>query len=290
MKLLTEKKILVTGGAGFIGSHLCDALRKENEVVSIDNYLSGKDTNHIEGVNYIKGSCKDIFKIVEGFSPDLIYHFGEYSRVESSFDDYDQVFDNNIISFKTILNFAKQNRSKLIYAGSSTKFASYENENDLSPYAWVKAKNTEHLINFSNWFGLDYAIVYFYNVYGGNEIEEGKFSTVIGKYKRLYLQGKRKLPLVKPGSQVRNFTHFSDVIRALILIGLKGKGDGYGIGADDAISMLELVKLLNCDPEYLPARRGNRSKASLNTSKTKDLGWEPEINIEDHIKNFLKSN
>ena len=252
--------------------------------------MSGKDTNHIEGVNYIKGSCKDIFKIVEGFSPDLIYHFGEYSRVESSFDDYDQVFDNNMISFKAILNFAKQNKSKLIYAGSSTKFASYENENDLSPYAWVKAKNTEHLINFSNWFGLDYAIVYFYNVYGGNEIEEGKFSTVIGKYKRLYLQGKRKLPLVKPGSQVRNFTHFSDVIRALILIGLKGKGDGYGIGADDAISMLELVKLLNCDPEYLPARRGNRSKASLNTSKTKDLGWEPEINIEDHIKNFLKSN
>lgn len=287
MTSITKKNILILGGAGFIGSHLCDALRKENKIVSIDNYLSGKEENHFSGVKYIKGFSGNISELAKNFSPDLIFHFGEYSRVETSFEDYDLLFKNNVLPFKEVLNFAKKNNSKLIYAGSSTKFASYDKHNILSPYAWFKVLNTEHLINYSNWFGLQFAIVYFYNVYGGNEIDEGKYSTVIGKFKKLYSEGKRKLPLVEPGTQKRNFTYYRDVIEALKLIALYGNGDGYGIGSSHSHSMKEVVSFFGCEPVYLPKRRGNRNDSKLIVSRTKKIGWKPKTNLKNHIKEFI---
>ena len=289
MALISGKKIIVTGGAGFIGSHLCEALCEKNDVISIDDYSSGSKKNHVKKVKYFNGQSKDIKRISKQFSPDLIFHFGEYSRVETSFDDYDIVVEKNLESFRQILNFAKNNNSKLIYSGSSTKFASYDEGDSMSPYAWVKSKNTEHLQNYSLWFGLDYAIVYFYNVFGGNEIAKGKFSTVIAKYKKLYSEGKRKLPLVKPGSQLRNFTHFSDVINGLMIVAKKGEGDGYGIGSERSISMIEIVNFFNCEPEYIPSRKGNRLSASLNTESTKALGWRSKVDVEDHIKRFISN-
>ena len=190
--------------------------------------------------------------------------------------------------FSAVLNFAKEKCAKLIYSGSSTKFANYNIDDEQSPYAWVKAKNTEHLINYANWFSLEYAIVYFYNVYGGNEIGTGPFSTVIAKYKRLFLEGKKSLPVVSPGTQVRNFTHYSDIVNGLVTVALKGSGDGFGIGNDRSISMLELVDCFGCSPELIPSRRGNRESAELVTDATQALGWLAEVDLAEYLARFIR--
>jgi UDP-glucose 4-epimerase len=289
MEIIKDKNIIVIGGAGFIGSHLSDILAPNNTVISIDNYISGNKKNHIADVQYIEGSSIDILKLTGDFSPDIIFHLGEYSRVESSYDDYPIVIENNLIPFSAVLCYAKRHNAKLVYSGSSTKFAQYSDNEFQSPYAWTKAKNTEHLIHYAEWFGLDHAIVYFYNAYGGNEIETGPFSTVIGKYKYLYARGDRVLPVVSPGTQLRNFTHYSDIVSGLITVALNGSGDGYGIGGDRSISMLDVVKYFGCSPSFIPNRRGNRQSAELLTESTKALGWSPKVDIQQHLSNFCKN-
>jgi UDP-glucose 4-epimerase len=225
---------------------------------------------------------------MDDFVPDLIFHLGEYSRVESSYDDYSIVVENNLLPFSAVLLYAKLHNAKLIYSGSSTKFAQYSDDEIQSPYAWTKAKNTEHLIHFAEWFSLEYAIVYFYNAYGGNEIDNGPFSTVIGKFKKLYSEGKRTLPVVSPGTQLRNFTHYSDIISGLVAVALNGSGDGYGIGGDRSISMLDLVGYFGCSPSFIPSRRGNRQSAELLTETTKALGWSPKVDIQQHLSNYCR--
>ena len=284
--MIEDKNIIIIGGAGFIGSHLAERLALDNTVVSIDNYLSGSKQNQVTGVRYIEGSSGDILRLAENFIPDIIFHLGEYSRVESSYDDYALVIENNLVPFSAVLQFAKKNGAKLVYSGSSTKFARYATDEVQSPYAWTKAKNTEHLTNYAEWFSLDYAIVYFYNVYGGNEIDRGPFSTVIGKYKRLYAEGNRSLPVVGSGTQLRNFTHYSDVVSGLLAVALNGFGDGFGIGSDRSISMLDVVEYFGCIPSYLPNRRGNRQSAELVTAATKGLGWSPKVDIQQYINDF----
>ncbi len=238
-------------------------------------------------MTYLEGSSQNVTELAGEYFPDIVFHLGEYSRVESSFDDYDLVIENNLLPFSAILNYVKDKGAKLIYSGSSTKFANYDSDDVLSPYAWVKAENTDHLTNYARWFSLDYAIVYFYNVYGGNEIKEGPFSTVVAKFKQLYLSGERVLPVVSPGTQNRNFTHYSDVVNGLVAVALSGSGDGYGIGADRSISMLELVSLFKCSPDLIPSRRGNRQSAHLVTTATHKLGWSPKVDIVDHIADFI---
>ena len=285
--MIEGKNIIIIGGAGFIGSHLSDALARKNNVVSIDNYLSGNEKNHVPGVTYIKGASLSISSLAADFFPDIIFHLGEYSRVESSYDDYDLVIQNNLIPFAAVLNYARKKNAKLVYSGSSTKFANYCDDEKPSPYAWVKAKNTEHLLNYSNWFGLEYAIVYFYNVYGGNEIDEGMFSTVIGKFKKLVAEGADSLPVVRPGNQLRNFTHYSDIVSGLVTVALKGSGDGFGIGADRSVSITDIVNFLGCKAHYISSRRGNRMSADLVTSATRKLGWTPKVDIEEHLNQFI---
>lgn len=284
--MIENKNIIIIGGAGFIGSHLAEELALNNTVVSIDSYLSGSKDNHIRGVRYIQGSSADIFRLAENFIPDYIFHLGEYSRVESSYDDYALVIENNLVPFSAVLQFAKKSGAKLVYSGSSTKFAAYTNDEVQSPYAWAKAKNTEHLRNYAEWFSLNHAIVYFYNVYGGNEIDCGPFSTVIGKYKRLFAEGKRELPVVGSGEQLRNFTHYSDVVSGLLAVALNGYGDGFGIGSDRSTSMLEVVEYFRCRPIHLPNRRGNRQSSELVTAATKELGWSAKVDIQQHINEF----
>lgn len=286
--MIENKNIIIIGGAGFIGSHLAERLALTNTVVSIDNYLSGSKRNHVNGVRYIEGSSVDISRLAESVIPDIIFHFGEYSRVESSYDDYQLVVDNNSTPFSAVLQFAKKNNAKLIYSGSSTKFAHYGSNDTQSPYAWFKEKNTEHLINYAEWFSLNYAIVYFYNVYGGREVDVGPFSTVMAKFKRLYAGGERELPVVSPGTQLRNFTHYSDVVNGLLTVALKGSGDGYGIGSDESVSMLDVVKYFGCSPISLPPRRGNRESAELMTSATKALGWKPKVVLQQYIRDFCE--
>jgi UDP-glucose 4-epimerase len=284
MNNLVKKKILVTGGAGFIGSHLCEELSKNstNEIFSIDNYFTGSVKNHIKNVNYIKGSTKDIAKLIQ-FEPDLVYHLGEYSRVEQSFQDIEKVWDFNTLGTFSVLEFVRRTGAKLVYSGSSTKFADNGIGSNQSPYAWIKASNTELIINYGEWFDIKYAITYFYNAYGGREISKGRYATLIALFKE---NMRKKLPLnvVKPGSQKRNFTHIDDIISGLILVGEKGEGDGYGIGCATSYSVLEIAKMFGGEVNFLPERKGNRMTGEVTTIKTEKLGWKSKIAINDYIE------
>ena len=283
-----QKIILVTGGAGFIGSNLIEQLVKDsiNRVISLDNYFTGKKENHIEGAEYIEGHTKDIATLIK-IEPDIVYHLGEYSRVEQSFEDMPIVWESNKDGTFAVLEFCRKHNSKIVYAGSSTKFGDGGTGRDQSPYAWTKASNTELVQNYGKWFGLSYAITYFYNVYGPREISEGKYATLIALFKE---KTKRREPLtvVSPGTQVRNFTHIDDIVHGLILVGLKGGGDGYSLGAEEEYSILEIAKMFGGEITMLPSREGNRMNAILELSRAKDeLGWRAEKNIVQHINEFL---
>ena len=278
-------KILVTGGAGFVGSNLCEALAKNtnNEVYSLDNYFTGSRENHVEGVTYIEGSTEHILELID-FVPDLVYHLGEYSRVEQSFDDIDKVLLFNKIGTLKVLEFCRKRHCKIIYAGSSTKFGDGGLGKDQSPYAWSKSSNTELVKNYGTWYGLEYAIVYFYNVYGKREIRTGKYATLIALFTEKMKKGE-PLTVVSPGTQQRNFTHIDDIVAGLLIVGEKGKGDGYGIGSPETYSILEIAKLFGGKIEMLPERKGNRMTAEVVTQKTEELGWK----AQKHIKKFIAS-
>ena len=216
----------------------------------------------------------------------MIYHFGEYSRVESSYEDYPLVMENNLGSFSHILLFAKKYNSKKVYSGSSTKFADSFGGPEASPYSFTKDVNTKHLVNYAKWFGINFAIVYFYNIYGGREIANGKYATLIGKYKKMISKGIKELPVVSPGTQLRYFTHYTDVVKGLCLVGDKGDGDNFGIGSDECFSVLDVVEILGCTPKMVPARPGNRLSGELVVDKTKDLGWKAMSSLPIELKNF----
>lgn len=282
--------ILVTGGAGFIGSNLIKKLREEYplaSIISIDNYFTGKKENHVDGVTYRTGHTKDINTLIFE-KPDIVFHLGEYSRVEKSFDEPNIVFDFNKLGTFAVLEFCRKHGTKLIYAGSSTKFGDGGLGRDQSPYAWTKATNTELVINYGNWFGLKYAITYFYNVYGPGEISTGDYATLIGIYKEKS-KLKESLNVVSPGTQLRNFTHVDDIVRGLLLIGEKGQGDEYGLGSDHAYNILDIAKMFNLPIIMLPERKGNRMTASVETHRTKnELGWEAQKKIEDYIREITE--
>jgi UDP-glucose 4-epimerase len=282
-------KILITGGAGFIGSHLCSQLTKDqkNDVYSLDNYFTGSENNHVNNVTYIKGSTSDIDSLIN-FSPNIIYHLGEYSRVEQSFEDLNYVWDFNKNGIFKVLEFAKKYDAKLVYSGSSTKFGDNGLGRNQSPYAWTKASNTELVENYGKWFGLKYAIVYFYNVYGKREISQGKYATLIAKF-RDQMKNNQTLTVVKPGTQERNFTHVQDIVDGLVLVGNKGFGDGFGIGCSKSYTILEIAEMFNGKIDMLPERMGNRLSADVITDKTEALGWRSKEKILDYI-NKLRNN
>ena len=288
MSVFSDKKILITGGAGFIGSHLVEELAKStNKLVCLDNYLSGREENHIAGVTYVNGSVVEIQKIFHGQKFDYIFHFGEYSRVEQSLLEPDIALANIYQSFVPMLLFWRLSGAKLIYSGSSTKFSEFGNGMHLSPYTSAKSLNTDLLMDFAKWFDLPFAITYFYNVYGGRELRTGKYSTVVGRFKELVVSGATELPVTRPGTQLRNFTHVDDIINGILLVAAEGLGDGYGIGADDAFSILELCGMFGCDPCFQPACQANRMHGELLTDKIKSLGWSPTVSLPDHIQAFL---
>jgi UDP-glucose 4-epimerase len=281
-------KVLVTGGAGFIGSHLCEQLAQDgSEVFSLDNYSTGTKENHVDNVTYIKGETKYIDNLVN-FIPDIIYHLGEYSRVEQSFDDIEKVWSSNKDGIFAILQFCRKTKAKIVYAGSSTKFGDNGMGGSQSPYAWSKASNTELVENYGKWFNITYAITYFYNVYGGREISTGRYATLIALFKEKY-KNREPLTVVSPGTQLRNFTHIDDIISGLILVGERGEGDNYGIGCSQSFSVLEIANMFNAEIKMLPERKGNRMSAKVVCNKTKELGWKETRSIRDYIHDTLKN-
>jgi len=282
------KTILVTGGAGFIGSHLCARLHElGHNVISLDDYSTGSEKNHHRGVDYRRGSTKDIEKFISE-KTDVIYHLGEYPRVEQSFIDIEVVLKSNVVGTKSVIEFARKQKSKLVYAGSSTKFADAGIGRDKSPYAWTKAVNSELVRNYGEWFGLSYAITYFYNVYGPRERGNRKTGTVIGIFKEQY-EKKESLTVRSPGTQSRNFTHVEDIVEGLILGGDRGDGDEYGLGHSDSYSIIEVANMFDSSIKMLPNRAGNRMNSSADVRRTElELGWKTKNSLPDYIKSILE--
>lgn len=284
------KDILVTGGAGFIGSHLCEALIQAGmyKVTSLDNYSTGSSKNHINGVRYVCGEVEDICTLID-FAPNIVFHLGEYARVEQSFEDIDIVYRSNKIGIFEVLEFCRKNGSKIIYAGSSTKFGDGGLGRNQSPYAWTKATNTELVINYAKWFNIQYAITYFYNVYGPREIGTGKYATLIGIFKEKMLKG-QKLSIVSPGTQRRNFTHVSDIVSGIMLVGEAGFGDDFGIGSQTSYSILEVATMFGGVIEMVPERAGNRMSAELLIKKICELGWQEQHALSEYIDSMRINN
>lgn len=279
------KLILVTGGEGFVGSNLCARLvARGNRVISLDNHATSGEGNRVAGVDYRKGHTKDIAEHVPE-TPDIVYHLAEYARPEKSFEDIAMVWDLNMDGTFGVLEFWRAKKMKLIYAGSSTKFADEGLGRNQSPYAWTKATNTELVCNYGVWFELPFAITYFYNVYGPGE-RAGAYGTLIEIFRQKFLAGE-PLTVTSPGTQRRNFTHVDDIVDGLILIGEKGEGDDFGLGHEKDYSILEVAQLFGGEIQMLPERQGNRMNSSIDTSKTKALGWEATRTVEEYIQSVI---
>lgn len=278
--------ILVTGGAGFVGSNLIRRLLSDGHtVISLDNYFTGSKENHVEGADYREGHTKDVASLVPE-TPDLVYHLGEYSRVEKSLTEPALVWDLNTAGTFAVLEYVRAKGSKLVYAGSSTKFGDGGLGRDQSPYAWTKATNTELVRNYGTWYGIPYAITYFYNVYGPGE-RAGAYGTVIEIFRQKRLKGE-PITVTAPGTQKRNFTHVADIVEGLVKVGENGEGDDFGIGDTHAYSILEVAEMFGGEIAMLPEAKGNRMGSDIDTSKTELLGWKPSRALPDYIKESLK--
>ena len=287
--------IVVTGGAGFIGSCLIKYLTKlkiKEKIISIDNYSSGYSTNHVKNKNvkYIRGQNKDIEFLLKNYKKKikLIYHFGEFSRIYQSFKSYKKCFEYNIHHSSKVIEFAKDNKIKLIYSATSSNLGNGGKDENLSPYAWSKSKNIELIKNYNKWFGLKYEFVYFYNVYGPGQIMNSPMSAVIGIFEQQY---KKNIPLtiVKPGTQKRDFTHIDDIVRGCYLAWKKGTQNHYMLGTKKNYSIIEIAKTFNTRIKYLPSRPGERFGSTIpNDNAKKILGYSTSIDIKDYIKNLIK--
>ena len=286
--------ILVTGGAGFIGSNLIEYLlvKTKYKILSLDNYSTGNKKNHIKSkrVKYIKGENQNISNILEKFKKKIvvIYHFGEFSRIFQSFINYEQCIRSNLKGSFEVITFATKNNIKIIYSATSSMLGNNGKDENLSPYSWSKAKNIEMIKNFNNWFGLKYEIVFFYNVYGPKQIKNSNMSAVIGIFENQYSKNK-PLTVVRPGTQKRDFTHINDIVHGCLLAWKKGNQNEYMLGTKKQYSIIQIAKMFKTKIKYISQRKGERFKSSItNNNAQKILGYKSSIDISDYIKEFIK--
>ena len=289
--------LVVTGGAGFIGSNLISELLKfkKFKIISVDDYSSGLSKNHIHNnrVRYLNGSTKDIQILLSGYAGKInsIFHFGEFARIYQSFKKINDCFRSNIEGTSNVFNFALKNKIRLIYSATSASLGNKGKDMNLSPYAFSKAKNLELLENLKKWFKFRYEVVYFYNVYGEKQICKGDMATVVGIFEDHFLNGK-KLTVVSPGTQVRRFTHVFDTIKACIFAWKKNKCKHYSIANKKSYSIIELAGMFKSKIKYLPKRKGERFASALTKMNlnNKIIRLPAKIKLSDYVKNFLKNN
>jgi UDP-glucose 4-epimerase len=285
---MTQRTILVTGGAGHVGSHVIELLASNpsNRVISLDNYFNGSVANHIPGAEYREGHTKHIDRLVPE-TPDVVYHLGEYARIAPSFDDPALVYDMNIAGTFAVAEFCRLRKvKKLVYAASSTKFAIEGDGRHQNPYSFTKATNVDLINDYGRWYKVPYAIVYFYNAYGPRERGEGKYATVIAKFEHQFRSGE-PLTVVRPGTQRRSFTHVSDLARGIVLVAMKGKGDGYALGQTKSYSILQIAKAFGGSIKLVGGYPG-RAESTNDPRKTHALGWRPTVDVMTHIRDFVK--
>jgi UDP-glucose 4-epimerase len=289
--------LIVTGGAGFIGSNLISNLLKfkKFKIISIDNYSSGLPKNHIKNkrIKYLKGNTKNIEILLKSYDSKIhsIFHFGEFARIYQSFKKINDCFASNIEGSLNVFNFAVKNKIRLIYSATSASLGNKGEDMNLSPYAFSKAKNLELLENLKKWFGFRYEVVYFYNVYGERQIYKGDMATVVGIFEDHFLRGK-KLPVVKPGTQVRRFTHVFDTVKACIFAWKKNKCKHYSIASKQSYSIIKLAGMFKTKIIYLPMRKGERFASALTKMNLNNriIRLTAKIKLNDYIKNFLINN
>ena len=287
--------IIVTGGAGFVGSNLIEHLLKKTnkKIISLDDYSTGNKKNHIfdNRVKYLRSDTskinKRLFKIKKRIHS--IFHFGEFARIYQSFKDFDKCYDSNTIGSKAVFKFCLENKIKLIYSATSATLGNHGDDKNLSPYAFTKAKNLELLENLKKWFNFRFEVIYFYNVYGPRQIKKGKMATVIGIFENLY-KNKKPLTVVKPGTQTRRFTHIKDTVEVCYEAWKKNKCSHYSISHKNSHSIYDVAKMFNTKIIYLKPRLGERyasalTKISQNNHIIRKFG---KINLKDYITSFIK--
>lgn len=279
-----RRTILVTGGAGHVGSHVVEMLVQQgnSRVISLDNYFAGSKVNHIKGAEYREGSTVDIEKLIPE-TPDIVYHLGEYARIAPSFNDVKKVYELNIDGTFAVAEFCRtRGVKKLVYAGSSTRYAAHGTGRNQNPYSFTKAVNVELIKNYGKWYQLPHAIAYFNNAFGPREGD----ITLIGRFERAYLAD-QPLTVVKPGTQLRNFTYVKDLAHGLILVGEKGSGDGYVLGNTKAVSVLDIAKAFGSKITMVDGYPGRKNSGETPTKARDELGWTTTVDVLDYIADFV---
>ena len=288
--------LIVTGGAGFVGSNLISLLlnKTQYKIISIDNYSTGLKKNHIlnKRVTYIKSDTKNISKNLNKYKKNIhsIFHFGEFARIYQSFLNMDECINSNSIGSHAVFNFCFTNKIKLIYSATSASIGNKGLDKNLSPYAFTKSKNLEMLENLKKWFNFKYEVIYFYNVYGPKQISSGDMATVIGIFEEQY---KKKLPLtvVRPGSQSRRFTHVEDTVGACYYAWKQNKCRHYSISNKQSHTIIEVAKMFNSKIKYLPARPGERYASALTSMNLSNKVYKlfGKIQLKNYLKEIIKT-
>ena len=293
---MSKKKILITGGAGFVGTNLIKLLIKKTnfDIISLDNYSSGSKKNHIKNkrVKYIRGNTISIEKLIKKpHEINSIFHFGEFARIFQSFLKMNECLNSNTVGSNAVFNFCLKNKIKLIYSATSASLGNNGKDKNLSPYAFSKAKNLELLENLKKWFNFKYEVIYFYNVYGPNQICRGQMATVIGIFED-YFKKNKPLPVVKPGTQTRRFTHIDDTVYICYLAWKKKLCRHYSISSKTSYSLIEVAKMFNSKVKFLSKRPGERyASALINKNLSNKMHkYFGKIKLKDYIKNFIKNN
>ena len=294
---MTKQYLIITGGAGFVGSNLISLLLKKTnyKIISLDNYSTGSKKNHIKDkrVKYLNSDTTNISKTLKNYKNKIqsLFHFGEFARIYQSFLKMDECLSSNSIGSNAVFNFCLTNKIKLIYSATSASVGNNGLDKDLSPYAFTKAKNLELLENFKKWFNFKYEVIYFYNVYGPKQICSGSMATVIGIFEDQYKKQK-PLTVVKPGTQTRRFTHIHDTVEACFYAWKKNKCRHYSISNRKSYSIIQVAEMFNSKIKFLPSRAGERYASALTDMNLSNKVYQlfGTIQLENYIKNTIKIN